>query len=66
MDVPVVHPKPKKPTKSKSEAEVLSDATRRLLKGIKADAKKKGKSLSREDLLRRGYSEEFIAQLVAA
>jgi hypothetical protein len=64
--VPVLQSKAKKPTTAKSEAQVLSEATRRLLKGIKENAKKKGKSLSREDLLRRGYSEEFIAQLETA
>jgi SOS response regulatory protein OraA/RecX len=64
--MPAIQSKAKTTTSAKSEAEVLSEATRRLLKGIKANAKKKGKSLSREDLLRRGYSEEFIAQLTAA
>ncbi|MCE0522272.1 MAG: hypothetical protein LV480_05110 [Methylacidiphilales bacterium] len=64
--MPVLQSKAKKPKAARSESEVLGEATRRLLKGIKANARKKGKSLSREELLRRGYSEEFIAQLEAA
>ena len=66
--MPVLQSKTKKPatTKTKSEAELLSEATRRLLQGIKENAKKKGKSLSREELLRRGYDKKFIAKLEAA
>ncbi len=51
---------------AKSEAEVISEATLRLLKGIKEHAKKQGKPLKREELLRRGYDKEFIAKLEAA
>jgi hypothetical protein len=59
---------PKSPIrkKSKSEEQVLSEATRRLLKGIKAQAKKSGKPLTRDELLRRGYPREFISQFEAA
>jgi len=64
--VPVLQSKAKKPATTKGETELLSEATRRLLKGIKENAQKKGKSLSRAELRRRGYSEEFIAQLEAA
>jgi hypothetical protein len=64
--MPVAQLKSKKPRRSKSEGQVLGEATRRLLKGIKEDARKKGKPLDREELVRRGYSKEFIAQLEAA
>ena len=64
--MPVTHPKPLKPKTTKGENELLSEATRRLLKGIKAAAKKSGKRLSREELVRRGYPKDFIAQLEAA
>jgi hypothetical protein len=66
LDVPVLQSKAKKPATIKSETELLSEATRRLLRGIKENAKKKGKSLSREELLRRGYDKKFIAKLEAA
>jgi hypothetical protein len=66
MIVPVLQSKAKKPAKTKSEAELLSEATRRLLRGIKEHAKKQGKSLNREELLRRGYDKKFIAKLEAA
>jgi len=59
-------PSSPKRKKSKSEDQVLSEATRRLLLGIKAQAEKKGKPLTRKELLRRGYPEEFISQLEAA
>jgi hypothetical protein len=61
--MPPISPKRKK---AKSEEQVLSEATRRLLKGIKAKIMKDGKPLTRKELLRRGYSEEFISQLEAA
>ena len=66
MFVHVARPKVKKPTKAKSEAEVLSEATSRLLKGIKEHANANGKSLTREELLRRGYDKKFIDKLEAA
>jgi hypothetical protein len=64
--VPVTHPKPPKSKTPECESQLLSEATRRLLKGIKAAAKKSGKPLSREELIRRGYPKDFIAQLEAA
>ena len=64
--MPAIQSKAKKATPVKSEAETLAEATRRLLKGIKVYAKTEGKPLKREELLRRGYSKEFIAKLEAA
>jgi hypothetical protein len=61
--MPPISPKRKK---AKGKEQVLSDATRRLLSGIKAKAQKDGKPLTRAELRRRGYPEEFIAQLEAA
>jgi hypothetical protein len=57
---------PASPKRKKSKEQVLSEATRRLLKGIKAQAKKSGKPLTRKELLGRGYPKEFIDQLDAA
>lgn len=62
----MIHTKSGKQKPIKSESAVLSEATRRLLKGIKAHAKKTGKPLDRDELLRRGYPKEFISQLEAA
>jgi hypothetical protein len=64
--VRVIQSKSKKTTKIKSEADLLSEATSRLLKGIKEHTRKQGKSLNREELLRRGYDKKFIAKLEAA
>ncbi len=44
----------------------MSEATRRLMRGIKAHAKKTGQNISLEELRRQGYPERFIAQLKAA
>jgi hypothetical protein len=62
----VTHAKAKKAPKTKSDAEVLSEATRRLLKGIKEHAKSKGELLKRDELLARGYDGKFIDKLEAA
>ncbi len=59
-------PRSPKRKEAKSEEQVLSEATRRLLKGSKAQVEKSGKPLTRKELLRRGYPEEFISQLEAA
>jgi hypothetical protein len=59
-------PRSPKRKRAKSEEQVLGAATRRLLQGIKAKAKEEGKPLTRSELLRRGYSKEFISQLEAA
>ena len=59
-------PKYPKRKEARSEDQVLSEATRRLLKRIKSKAKKEGKPLTHADLLSRGYPKEFILQLGAA
>jgi hypothetical protein len=64
--VPAVQTKAQKPKPVKSDAVALSEATRRLLKGIKAHAKTTGQPLTRQELIRRGYTKEFISQLEAA
>jgi hypothetical protein len=53
-------------TKNKSEADILDQATSRLLKAVKAKAAKSGKPLRKAELLKQGYSERFIAKLEAA
>jgi len=55
-----------KPTKTKSEADLLDQATAQLLKAVKAKAAKSGKPVSKAELLRQGYSERFIAKVEAA
>jgi hypothetical protein len=64
--VPLIRTKLAKQKPIKSGPEVLDDATRRLLKGIKANANKMRKPLDSAELLRRGYPKEFISQLEAA
>jgi len=53
-------------TKSKSEAELLDEATKDLLRAVKAKAAKSGKPLRRADLLKQGYSERFISKVEEA
>jgi hypothetical protein len=55
-----------KPTKKKSEAELLDQATAQLLRAVKAKAAKNGKPLRKSDLLKQGYSERFIGKVEAA
>jgi hypothetical protein len=55
-----------KSTKAKSEGELLDQATMQLLKAVKAKAAKSGKPLRRSELLKRGYSERFIAKVEEA
>jgi len=54
-----------KQTKNKSEADLLDQATSQLLKAVKAKAAKSGKPLRKAELLKRGYSERFIAKVEA-
>jgi hypothetical protein len=61
LDVPAT-----KSAKSKSENQLLDEATKRLLKAVKLETSKKGKPLRRADLLKQGYSERFIAKLEEA
>jgi hypothetical protein len=61
-----MRPASPKRKKSKNEEQLLSEATHRLLRGIKAQAKKSGKPLTRDELLRRSYPKEFISLLEAA
>jgi len=59
--VPAIQTKSKKQASTKGDTEVIHEATLRLLRGIKDHAKTKGKTLKREELLRRGYNKEFVA-----
>jgi hypothetical protein len=52
--------------KTKSEAELLDQATSQLLKAVKAKAAKSGKPLRKSELLRQGYSERFVAKVEEA
>ncbi len=52
--------------KQKDEASLLDQATSQLLKAVKAKAAKTGKPLKREELLKQGYSERFLAKLESA
>jgi hypothetical protein len=63
--VPIV--KTKARTKRKAgEAELLDDATLRLMRAIKEKVAKSGKRLKKQDLLKQGYSERFITKLEKA
>jgi len=55
-----------KSTKTKSEADLLDQATSQLLKAVKAKAAMSGKPLRKAELLKQGYSERFIAKVEAA
>jgi len=55
-----------KQTKTKSEADLLDQATSQLLKAVKTKAAKSGKPLRKTELLKQGYSERFIAKVEAA
>jgi hypothetical protein len=52
--------------KTKTDAELLDQATSQLLKAVKAKAAKCGKPLRRSELLKQGYSERFIAKIEEA
>jgi len=53
-------------TKTKSEADLLDQATAQLLKAVKAKATKSGKPLRKTELLKQGYSERFVAKVEVA
>ena len=52
--------------KTKSETELLDQATAQLLRAVKARARKTGKNLGSDQLRRQGYSEHFIARVEKA
>jgi hypothetical protein len=56
-------PKPQKRSKTKTEDQILDEATMRLLKAVKQHAKGRGKTVTPEKLRREGYSERFIAKV---
>jgi hypothetical protein len=63
--VPIV--KSKSRTKQKfGEAELLDDATLRLMRAVKEKAAKTGNPLKKQDLLKQGYSERFVAKVEKA
>lgn len=53
-------------SKSKSEADLLDQATSGLLKAVKAKAARSGKPLRKSELLKQGYSERFVAKVEGA
>ena len=53
-------------SKTKSEADLLDQATAQLLRATKDKARKTGRKLDREKLLKQGYSERFIAKIEEA
>ena len=53
-------------TKTKSEAELLDQATSQLMKAVKVKAAKSGKPIRKAELLKQGYSERFVAKVEAA
>lgn len=53
-------------TKSKTEDQILDEATMRLLRGIKEHEKRRGKVVTSEQMRKRGYSERFIAKVESA
>ena len=52
--------------KQLSEAELLDDATLRLMRAVKEKAAKSGKPLKKSELLKQGYSERYISKLEKA
>ena len=52
--------------KTKSEADLLDQATAQLLRATKDKAQKGGRKLERDRLLKQGYSERFIAKIEEA
>ena len=53
-------------SKTKSEADLLDQATAQLLRATKEKAQKSGRKLDREKLLKQGFSERFIAKIEEA
>jgi hypothetical protein len=64
--VPGIQSKARKSKATRSEAELLDEATTNLLKAVKAKAAKSGKPLRRSELLKQGYSERFVAKVEEA
>jgi hypothetical protein len=56
-------PKPPAKSRQRSEEDVLDQATKRLLKATKQEAKKRGRPINYESLRREGYSERFIEKV---
>jgi len=52
--------------KTKSEDQILDEATDRLLRAIKEHEKQQGKVVSEEQMRQEGYSERFIARMESA
>ncbi len=52
--------------RSKTEDQILDQATEQLLRAVKAQAAGKGKKLTRGQLLKDGYSERFVARVERA
>jgi hypothetical protein len=63
--VPIVKSKSRTKQKS-SEAELLDGATLRLMRAVKEKAAKTGHPLKKQDLLKQGYSERFVAKVEKA
>lgn len=59
-------PKPQKRSKTKSDDQLLDQATNSLLSAIKQHAKEKGKSVAPDKLRRDGYSDRFISKVEGA
>lgn len=49
--------------RQRSEDEILDQATQRLLKVVKQEAKKRGKPINYESLQREGHSDRFIEKV---
>jgi hypothetical protein len=65
--VPILKSRPKKKQESrKNQEELMSEATQRLMRGIKDHAKKTGQKISAGELRRQGYPASFIAQFETA
>jgi hypothetical protein len=49
--------------RQRSDEEILDQATKRLLKATKQEAKKRGRPINYASLRREGYSERFIEKV---
>lgn len=52
--------------RQRSEDEILDQGIKQLLRATKEQAKKRGKSLTRDQLRKEGYSERFIHKVEQA
>lgn len=52
--------------RQRSEDEILDQGIKQLLRATKEQAKKRGKSLTRDQLRKEGYSERFIDKVEQA